>query len=116
MKRSRFLIVLLGLLAAPAMAALQALEQAVELRLDQVTLPGGPGSQMPVRRCADCPTMMLQVTAATTYYVSPSRTAVSLQELKDAAAGSTPRQKTFLNVFFDPETRRVTRLVLDRAP
>lgn len=115
-RSGRCLAALLAIAAmGPAMAALQAIEQAYELRLDQVTLPGSPGGRLVVRRCAGCAPVLLQVTATTQYYISSQPTAVSLQELLDAAESS-PLRKSLLNVFYDPATRRVTRLRLERAP
>jgi hypothetical protein len=118
-RAARFGPVLAALLAiaamSPAMAALQAIEQAWELRLDQVTLPGDHGGRLVVRRCAGCAPVLLQLTATTQYYLSPQPQGVSLQELLDAAE-SLPLRNSLLNVFYDPATRRVTRLRLERAP
>jgi hypothetical protein len=104
-----------AIVSEPALAALQAVEQAFELQLDQVTLPGRTGGSLLVRRCPDCAPVSLQVTPATACFVSPGRTAVSLQGLLDAIE-ATPRQEALISVFYDPATRRVTRLVLNRAP
>jgi hypothetical protein len=103
------------IVSEPARAALQAVEQAFELQLQQVTLPGRSGGSLVVRRCVDCAPVSLQVTQATACFLSPGRTAVSLQGLLDAIE-ATPRQKVLITVFYDPATRRVTRLMLDRAP
>jgi hypothetical protein len=106
---------LLLAITTPAGAALQALEQAYELTLDQVSLPGSPDGQLVARPCANCPPVILRLSAQTTYHIRPDNTPVSWQDFS-AAVRSGPRSKTRLAVFYTAEARQVTRLVLERMP
>ncbi len=104
------------LLAGSAHGALKPLEQAYELALGTVSLPGNESGQLLLRRCAGCKPESLRVNPATRYFVRPSKAPVSLREARQAAvkAGANPDALVF--VYYEPTTRTVRRLVLDPGP
>lgn len=109
-------VLLAGILAVPASAALRSIEQALELTPAQVTLPGSGGGKTVVRRCTGCPPELLEVTAETVCLVAPGDTVVPLQEFLDAVREAEPARGALLVFFYDPDTRRVKRIRLERAP
>ncbi len=95
-------------------AAIRPIEQAFELGPAQVELPARPDAQLTVRPCAGCPIVALRVTAATRWYSSlierqPAGQAAVL-EIYRAASGN---PQTLVHVFYEPQTLRVRRVVLD---
>jgi hypothetical protein len=108
------LLALLLSTALPAGAALRTIEQAYELTRSQVQLPGRPEGSLTVRPCPTCRPVLLRVTTGTAWFASPgsrepSGQAVVLAAFK--AAGGDPR--TLVYVYYEPQTRRVKRIVLD---
>jgi len=106
---------LLAVLAAlPAGAALRTIEQAYELRRDQVQLPAGPAGKMTVRPCDGCRPVALRVTSATRWYErpgggEPSGQAAVLAAFRAAAA----KPGMLVYIYYEPGSRRVRRVVLD---
>ena len=93
------------LLAAPAEATLQALEQAIETTTRAVSLPEGGGTLI-VKRCPGCDSLLLKITEQTASYVNDEQVQYKdLQRLASRSIGS-------LVVFYEPESRQITRLVL----
>lgn len=98
----------------PAGATLRTIEQAYELTRNQVQLPGRPEGTLTVRPCPDCRPVVLKVTAATAWFSRPGtrepagHTAV-LAAFRAAAASP----GTLVYVYYEPQTRRVKRVVLD---
>lgn len=111
---TRRLVAVAVLLAAAGIAdaALRTVEEAYELGLAQVTLPATETGQLAVRRCRGCKTEILQVNAATRYFIRPSAAPVALAETRKAAAKAAGRPKASVYVYYDPKTRTVRRLVL----
>ncbi|RMF96493.1 MAG: hypothetical protein D6727_08135 [Gammaproteobacteria bacterium] len=111
--RSRRIFVLstalLCLLPGLAGAALDALEEALELPLDQVQLPYSEVGDFTVRPCADCEPLRLAVDHETRYFVADNPEPVSLAELR-AAAGELDDGLIF--IFHEPGGETVTRIVL----
>ncbi len=105
------MLVLLG--AGIAQGALLAVEEAYELSLAAVSLPGNENGYLMVRRCARCKPEVLRVNAQTLYIVRPARSPVALQDLKTRAGKIVARQQAAVYVYYDPGTRYVRRLVLD---
>ena len=102
--------------APAARAALQAVEQALELPLSIVRLPPAESGAVVVRRCARCQPEVLRVTPATRYFVRPGTQAVALREVRKAAAGAAGRSTALVYVYYEPGPRTVRRLVLDPGP
>ena len=110
MTRKFLLSVVLTVVSLPAWAALDALEQAYELGLNQVRLPAHSASQVVVRSCADCAPVLLPVSTETRYYLKYGQPAVALDKFL-AEAASRPRDG-LVTVFYKPEDGSVTRIVL----
>ena len=103
--------------ALPAGATLRTIEQAYELTRSQVQLPGGSDGPLTVRTCPECRPVVLRVTAATAWYIRPgTREPVGQPAVLAAfrAAAATPG--TLVYVYYEPQTRRVKRVVLDVPP
>lgn len=106
---TRILPLLALLVASPVLAALDALEEAYELRLGEVTLPAHAASQVVIRECQGCEPTVLSVDGRTTYHVDPATRSVPLSQFQ-AAAGRA--RDGLIVVFYAPDTGRVTRIVL----
>jgi hypothetical protein len=111
--RLRLAVVALLLVGGPASATLKKVEDAYELGLSQVTLPGGDTGQVVVRPCARCKPEILRVSAATVYLVRPASTPVPRSSLVAAAAKAAGRSTATVFVYYEPQTMSVRRVVLD---
>lgn len=108
------LLVLLASWLSTGQAALRQIEQAFELTPAQLQLPSRPDAQLTIRPCADCPIVALRVTAATQWFAGlgekqPAGQAAVLEIFR--TAGSDPQ--TLVHVYYEPQTLRVKRIVLD---
>ncbi|MBL8201712.1 MAG: hypothetical protein JNK40_12125 [Chromatiales bacterium] len=104
---------LLGL-AQPAGATLRTIEQAYELTRSQVQLPGRPEGALTLRPCADCRPVTLQVTAATAWFSRPgARDPDGQSAVLAAFRAAATNPDTLVYVYYEPQTRRVKRIVLD---
>lgn len=106
-------VVVLVFLSGAAGATLKKVEDAYELGLSQVTLPGSDTGQLVVRLCAKCKPELLQVNAATVYLVRPAATPVPRSSLVAAAAKAAARSTATVFVYYEPQTMSVRRVVLD---
>lgn len=100
--------------ALPARATLQTIEQAYELTRDQVQLPTDATGPLRVRPCRKCATVVLQVTANTRWFTAPGTAAVPMAKLLDAFRQAALQPATLIYVYYEPQTKRVNRVVLDR--
>lgn len=101
-------------LAAPAAHALEQIEGAYEAALVEVVLPASTRGYVVVPPCSTCRPESLAVDADTAYVVA--RTAVPYADFARAAAALVAAgrgRSAAVYVFYDLETTRVTRLVLD---
>jgi len=96
-------------LASPALATLQTIEQAYELTRDQVQLPSDA-----VRPCRKCSMVVLKVTPDTRWFTAPGSHAVPRQELLAAFRQASLEPATLIYVYYEPQTKQVKRVVLDR--
>lgn len=111
---TRALATLLLGIAVPAGATLRTIEQAYELSRNQVQLPGKPAGTLTVRPCADCRPVVLRVTAATAWFDRPGTRQPAGQSVVLAAfRASATNPATLVYVYYEPQTRRVKRIVLD---
>ena len=101
-----------ALLAGQALAQkpMVILEDVLETTSGLVSLPGSPSGDVTARQCRDCPSYRLKFGEATRYYVGDE--AVSYTRFRQLAAQGDGR----LYVYFQPETRVLTRLRLRAAP
>ena len=104
---------LLLLAGSAADGTLRAIEEAYELSLSQVMLPGSETATLLVRPCTGCESEALRVTAETRYFIRPATTPVSLEAARKAASKATGHRQASIYVYYDPKTRTVRRLVLD---
>jgi hypothetical protein len=108
------LLVLLALWLPASEAALRQIEQAFELRPEQLQLPARPDAQLTIRRCPGCRVVALQVTTTTLWYAGmaerkPAGQAAVLKIYRTAS--NDPH--TLVHVYYEPRTLRVRRIVLD---
>jgi hypothetical protein len=108
------LLVMLATWLSASQAAIRQIEQAFELTPAQLQLPSRPEAQLTIRPCTDCRIVVLRVTAATQWYAGlgekqPAGQAAVLEILR--AAGNDPQ--TLVHVYYEPQTLRVKRIVLD---
>ena len=100
--------------ASPAAATLRTIEQAYELTRDQVQLPGKPEGGLTVRPCPNCKPVVLRVTTATAWFIAPETVKAAGQPAVLAAFKASGRNPgTLVYVYYEPQTRRVKRIVLD---
>ncbi len=100
--------------ALPAGATLRTIEQAYELSRHQVVLPGKPEGNLTVRPCRDCRPVVLRVTAATTWFDRPgTRQPAGQSAVLAAFRASAANPATLVYIYYEPQTRRVKRIVLD---
>ncbi len=100
----------------PATAALQTIEQAYELTRHQLQLPTKADNRLRVRPCPKCPTAVLQITAETQWFLAPGADTANRKEWQAAFQQAALQPATLIYVYYEPQTRRVKRLVLDRRP
>ncbi len=108
-------VLLGGISSAWAVRVLEQPEDAYELALGDVSLPSGVTGSVRFRECPACRTISLRVTNATTYFVNGTR--LEFPDFLEAAEAIRQmdhgNDRTAVYVFFDVESRRVNRLVLD---
>ena len=102
----------------PASATLRTIEQAYELTPGQVQLPETPEGPLTVHPCPTCRIVSLRVTTATAWFNGPGTVKAGGPPAGQAAvleafraAASNPQ--TLVYVYYEPQTRRVKRIVLD---
>ncbi|MEO7385538.1 MAG: hypothetical protein ABIX37_01245 [Gammaproteobacteria bacterium] len=106
--------VLLMAAAPEAGATLRTIEQAYELTRSQVQLPGAPDGALTVTTCPTCRPVTLRVTAGTAWYGRPGAQQPSDQATVLAAfRAAASKPGTLVYVYYEPQTRRVKRIVLD---
>lgn len=101
--------------AAPhASAALGTIEQAYELTRSQVQLPGRPDGTLTLRPCPDCRFVALRTTAATAWFTEPgARQPAGHAAVLAAFRAAATNPATLVYVYYEPQTLRVRRVVLD---
>ena len=114
---------MIGLLigSVPAGATLRTIEQAYELTHNQIQLPSGPEGTLTVRPCATCRLVLLRVTRATAWFAAPRSRQANNQTNSQSTvlaafhdAATNPRALVY--VYYEPQTLRVKRIVLDTPP
>ncbi len=92
--------------SATANAFLQNVEQGLELASNEVSIPSREGTLL-IRSCAECQTLRLRITSDTRCFIGDDL--VPLTELRRRAGAAMHP----LYVFYETDTDRVTRIVLD---
>ncbi|MGB5209092.1 MAG: hypothetical protein WBO47_11280 [Gammaproteobacteria bacterium] len=109
---------LLGLSAmiiAPAQAALDRIEETLELDRSQVDLPSYAGDSVVVRPCADCETQIFQASANTVYQLGYQGELVDLAAFRTAAF-QRQAEDTLILISYSTEDQQVTRIMLSTPP
>ena len=83
--------------------------------LTQLTLPSHEAGRVVVRTCDTCDPIIHRVDEYTTYHIGTRGNAVSLKELREAAASVSDPGETLLYVMYSTESGVVTRITLSRA-
>jgi hypothetical protein len=106
--RASRIVAAIALLAAGAAAAaapqLQTIEECLETGTRAVSLPGAASGSLSANTCAGCPTLRLRFDARTVYLIG--KQPVSFAKFREAAA----KEDLRLDVFYQPQTRVLTRL------
>jgi hypothetical protein len=106
--------VLLITVSLPAAATLRTIEQAYELTRNQVQLPDQPEGGLTVRPCPTCKPVILRVTTATAWFIGPGTVKAAGQPaFLSAFKASATNPRTLIYVYYEPQTQRVKRIVLD---
>jgi hypothetical protein len=106
-RRAACLVMAAGLLLAAAASAapqLKTVEECLESGTRAISLPGTAGGTLSASPCAGCPTLRLSFDARTVYQVG--KQPVSYAKFRELAAKDDLR----LEVFYQPQTRVLTRL------
>ncbi len=109
------ILVLGGIGSAWAQRVIVQTEDAYELALGEVSLPRGDAGSVIFRPCPACTTTSMRVTEATTYFVNGTPLAladflVAAEAIREMYRGN---QRTAVYVFFNIESRRISRLKID---
>lgn len=110
-----FSIALAAGLAVPAQAALDRIEETLELDRTQIELPGFATDQIVVQTCADCERLILQVSEATVYRLGMRGAEVDLQTFREAALKG-QAEDTLIYVTYATSGQSVKRIVLGTPP
>ena len=110
------LILLLGSVGSTwGYRVLEQAEEAYELALGEVSLPRGAAGTVIFKPCEECNTTSLRVSGETLYFVNGSPFEISdfLEIAKEIRARDGGNQNTAVYIFYDIESERVNRLMLD---
>ncbi|MGI9342329.1 MAG: hypothetical protein ACR2QV_05730 [Gammaproteobacteria bacterium] len=91
-------------------AYMEVLARSYELSLDEVTLPAHEASQVVVKPCGECDSVVHPVNGQTTYHVGVNTASVSLGELLAAVNEGVG---SMVLVAVNPNTGEVVRITLD---
>lgn len=93
---------------------LEQIEGAYEASLADVVMPASAAGYVIFPTCSTCGRISLGVTSETTYLIERAPVPLAdFLEAADAFAQSSRASRAAVYVFYDLETKRVTRLVLD---
>jgi hypothetical protein len=96
--------------------ALEMIEGAYELSLREVSLPRSAVDAASFRPCEGCSTVSLSVDSATRYSIDGRELVLAdfLQAIERIRQGPDGNAKTFVGLFYDLKTDRVTRVLVSR--
>jgi uncharacterized protein YaiE (UPF0345 family) len=103
-------------LASAARAALEIVEDAFEVTPGQIEWPTYDEGRLVVHPCPGCEAVALTVNHQTGYYLGFTNPGLSRQELIRKATSSGNSENILVYLFYRPENRQVTRVVLDMGP
>ena len=107
------LLALLVTSVGPLHAALVIKEQAHELDMSQVLRwPLRAGDSLVFRQCGDCPTETLKLTADSVIATGLDGSVTTLKELLRARAKMRRNEPHVIAVFYFPDSREISRLIL----
>lgn len=99
-----------------ARAALEIVEDAFEVTPRQIEWPTYDEGRLVVRPCSGCEAVALTVSDQTGYYVGFNSPRLSRQALIQKATSGGNFENSMVYLFYRPEDRQVTRVVLDQGP
>ena len=102
--------------ASTARAALEIVEDALEVTPRQIEWPTYDEGRLVVRLCPGCEAVALTVSDQTGYYLGFESPPLSRQELISKATSGGNFENSMVYLFFTPQDRQVTRVVLDLGP
>ena len=109
-------VLLIAANTASALRVLQAVENSVELTLNELTLPAAAGGNVTFKACATCRISTHRVSAETKYSLNGHELALAdfLNAVAQIHKIPNGAQQTFAGVYFDIASGRVTRIALQR--
>lgn len=110
------LIAIIFTWAMTAQAALEIVEDAFEVTPRQIEWPTYDEGRLVVRPCSGCEAVALTVSDQTGYYLGFDSPRLSRQELISKATTGGNSENSFVYLFYRPENKQVTRVVLDLGP
>ena len=94
-------------------AALDKVEDVLELELSDVRLPAHEVDQVTVHQCDECSALILHATSDTVYRIGGfDAPKVSLQDFKAAIRKTRRKSEVLVYVGYAPDTKNVTRIVV----
>lgn len=99
-----------------SMAALEYIEETLEVSLGDINVPVSANSQVRVRTCDQCELIVLRVSPKTAYRLDGFQSrVVSLAELRAAIKAITNRRSQLIYVVYAPDTKIINSIVIDGA-
>lgn len=106
------LVLLLAAASAHAVRVIEQPERPYELSLAQVTLPSSTSGGLSIKQCSDCTYTTHVLTNRTEFYINGQLMPFAeFKRIADELRGA-QRESTFVGVFVDVESGRVTRVKL----
>ncbi len=99
-----------------ARAALEIIEEAFEVTPRQIEWPTYDEGRLVVHPCPGCEAVALTVSDQTGYFLGFTSPRLSRQELIRKATSGGTFENGMVYLFYRPEDRQVTRVVLDPGP
>ena len=107
------LIAIIFTWARTAQAALEIVENAFEVTPGQIEWPTYDDGRLVVTPCRGCEAVVLTVSDQTVYFLGFSGPGLSRQDLILKATSGSNFRNSMVYLFYRPEDRQVTRIVLD---
>ena len=99
-----------------SMAALEYIEETLEVSLGDINVPVSANSQVRVRTCDQCELIILRVSSKTAYRLDGFQSrVVSLAELRAAIKAIKNRRSQLIYVVYVPDTKIINAIVIDGA-
>jgi hypothetical protein len=97
---------------ASAARTLEIVEDAYELGLPAVTFPSADGGFVRIQPCDECQSVALRVTSETQYFTNAGQLGRADFSIAVAAIRQTHENRALVVVFYDVESKEVTRIAV----